>query len=545
MLHRLIFENPTPVFFFALILSMSVLVWRSRFTAAQLQFVAGVSGGISAASYLLINALNISRAGMLWHDEANILSISGAFLHGEPMYHSLAALVFYSLFYGPASFLVYSPFLAAFHHPVLPIRFALFAANITEVFLIYLAVRVWLSRALALALLPIAIGFLLAYPGVLLGTRGDPWLSVFISLAVVVVLRMRVGGWAAIAIATGFLLGQAIDVKVTVGPAVCLVFVILYRRFGLRAAVVSAMACAVSSLGVFALPHISLSNYVSWLMVSSHQRFLRSTCLENVVAALFLVAPIVLVSLFDVSVWRMRRADWLVVLWGGFALLVCILTGSKDGAGGWHLLPMMPFLLIGMAYVASRSLMEANMRRAPALAMIASIAVAGMMVTLYFTVRDFRVVRPLGEAMLREKETMAESELGRVILFSGTGKNLSMGYGSDVADYRSDLRYELPMSGQDYFFDENEVIEGIKEGYPMPQKVLQRMLGCEDIWIVPHGEIPFSSGRSGILPVSTTEYIFPDALRLGFSKTHVRVEQGTVYDLWKCRPDEHEAGGFQ
>ena len=537
MLHRLIFENPTPIFLAALIFSVSVLVWRTRSTAAQLQFVAGVSGGISVAAYVLINVLNINRAGMLWHDEANILSIAGAFLRGEPMYHSLAAPAFYSLFYGPTTFLVYSPFLAVFHHAVLPIRVALFVANIAEILLIYLAVRVWVSRPLALALLPVATGFLLAYPSVLLGTRGDPWLSVCISLAVVLALRTNVRWWVAAAVETGLLLGQAIDVKVTVGPAVCLVFAILYRRFGVRAAVVSVIGCIVSSLGVFALPHISLSNYASWVVVSSHQRFLRSTCLENVVAALFLVSPILLVGLFDSSILRIRRADWVIVLWGGFALLVCILTGSKDGAGGWHLLPMMLFLLLGAAYVVSRSVVSSDARRAPALAMIASIAVAGMVVTLYFTVCDFRVVRPAGEAALRGKEVMAESELERIILVSGGGKNLSMSYGSDLADYRSDLRYELPLAHQDYFFDENEVVEGIKEGYPIPEKVVQRMLGCEDVWVVPHGEIPFSSVRSGILPVSTTEYIFPDALRLGFSGTHVRFEQGDFYDLWKCRSE--------
>ena len=545
MLHRLIFENPTPLFFLALILSMFVLAWRDRFTVRQFQLVAGVSGGISATAYLFINLLNISRAGMLWHDEANILSITGTFLNGLPIYHAVTAPVFYSLFYGPTTFLVYSPFLAAFHHPILPIRLALFAANIAELLLTYLVLRVWLSRSMALALLPIATGFLLAYPGVLLGTRGDPWLSVCISAAVVLALRGSARRWIAIALASGFLVGQAIDIKVTVGPAICLVFVILYRRFGFRAALLSAITCVVSSLGVFALPHISLSNYVAWVIVSSHQRFLRSTCLENMVAALFLVAPIFLVGLFDLSILRIHRADWMIVLWGGFALLICILTGSKDGAGGWHLLPMMPFLLIGVAYVASRSLVEANTRRASALAMIASIAVAGTMVTLYFTVHDFRVVRPLGEAALREKEVMAESELERIILLNGADKNLSMGYGSDVADYRSDFRYELPPAHQDYFFDENEVIEGIKEGYPIPQKVVQRMLSCEDIWIIPHGEIPFSSVRSGILPVSTTEYIFPDALRLGFSDTHVRVEQGSLYDLWKCRPDARAGVGLQ
>jgi hypothetical protein len=67
--------------------------------------------------------------------------------------------------------------------------------------------------------------------------------------------------------------------------------------------------------------------------------------------------------------------------------------------------------------------------------------------------------------------------------------------------------------------------------------VIDRILGCRDIWIIPHDEIPFSSTRRGILPIHGIPYLFPDALRSGFVKTHSPFERGQVYDLWKCNSE--------
>jgi hypothetical protein len=122
----------------------------------------------------------------------------------------------------------------------------------------------------------------------------------------------------------------------------------------------------------------------------------------------------------------------------------------------------------------------------------------------------------------------------KAIIAQHFSANLAMGYGSTVTDYRSDLRYRLPMAGNEYFFDENAVVEGIKAGFPVPAAVSKRITGCQDIWIIPHGQVPFSSGKSEILPATGSPYVFPDQIRLGFLRTHIRFEQGRVYDLWKC-----------
>jgi len=153
---------------------------------------------------------------------------------------------------------------------------------------------------------------------------------------------------------------------------------------------------------------------------------------------------------------------------------------------------------------------------------------------MMFAAKDLHVVRPPGDATWRMKQSEAQAEMSALVARNLSGQNLSMGYGSAVTDYRSDLRYALPAAGDQYFFDENAVVEGVKAGFPIPAEVSERILGCEDIWVIPHGEVPFSAARTGVLPITSTPYIFPDNLRLGFVATHAVFEQGQVYDLWKC-----------
>jgi hypothetical protein len=172
------------------------------------------------------------------------------------------------------------------------------------------------------------------------------------------------------------------------------------------------------------------------------------------------------------------------------------------------------------------------------LILLASIGVSGACTTVGFAVaHDFRAVRPKGDREWRQKEDAAQRALNTILLENAGRHNLAMGEGAVVTDYRTDLRFELPLAGQDYFFDENALIEGIRSGYPTPQNVIDRVNGCGSIWIFPHGEAPFSSTRVGVLPITTTPFIFPDAMRLHFGDRHAVFQQGPVYDLWKCPTD--------
>jgi len=541
---RLLFDNPGPLFLVVLCCAFLLFRWRTGWKSKHLIALLVACGVVGTGLYVVLIVLNISRVGMLWHDEANILSIAAGYSHGLPIYHSIASDSFYSLFYGPSTFLVYAPFLAVFPNPILALGIGLFVVSLGDVILLYGLMRRWVRPSAALALLPVGLAFLLAYPGVLFADRGDVWLLFCVTLALLIAVRSQARFWLVASLVCGVMSGLAIDFKVTALPVACVLAAVLYRRFGVRAVVSGVLACLFAAFAIFALPHVSLTNYVAWLVVSGHQRFLRSTCLGNLIAAFLLVAPMVLIFRTATPGERPRRLGWIIAS-TAFALVVCVISGSKDGAGGWHLWPLLPVFLGAAAYAASLR-GEGRVDRSSAIGVggdvvasktliaLASLAVAGTVSTAYFAAKDYRVVRPRGDREFRVKEGVAQSELEGLSRRPFGGQSLTMGYGAAVTDYRTDLRYELVLANRGYFFDENSVVEGIKAGFPVPERVTERILGCQDVWVIPHDEAPFSSVRLGVLPTAASPYIFPDEIRLGFAKTHVRFEQGAVYDLWTC-----------
>jgi hypothetical protein len=477
-----------------------------------------------------------------------MFAIAAAYFHGQPIYHSLSAPDLYAILYGPATFLVFIPFLAGFSNPIPALYIGMFIANAANLAVIFLILRERISRLAALALLPLATAFLLSFPSIVFGIRGDPWLLLCISLAIFSAQRSN---WIAATIVSGIFSGLAIDFKPTVLPVVCLMLALLYLRHGLRAAFTSALASAASALAIFLLPGISLSNYLVWLVLSSHQHLLQSNFIDVLQNATFLIVPCLLILISAPRSHRRATLGLFLPILCGFALAFCIVTGSKDGAGAWHLWPMLPCMLLWTAYEASlrgidapfpdsANLKERNSTAAPAstriLRIVSAIALAATLVTLRYGFRDIRIIYPHGQAQQRVAERAAENAIDTLAHRPLSGHNLAMGYGAAVTDYRTNLRFELSLKGQEYFFDENAIVEAIKEGLPIPTGVVQRILGCNDIWLIPHGDVPFSTLRTGVLPMTVTPYLFPDIIRLHFTESHILLESGQIYDLWSCPP---------
>jgi hypothetical protein len=539
MIHTLVFDNPGVLFLAVLCISLPAL-GRMRNAATSVEKICVVGGGIAVFAYVVLVLANVFRGGMLWHDEANILSIGAATLRGQPMYTAHGAAEFYSLFYGPYTSLIYVPFLALARNPLPWMRVAVSVADLLSLGCLYMALRAWLRPAVAMGLLSIAAALLLGRPNELLGFRGDPWMFLCVCAAVCLLMRSR-GGIAAMLVA-GVACGVAVDLKITVAPVCCVVLYALYRRRGARAGAMAAAGFVAAAVVVFFLPHISFANYIVSLEISAHQRFLRSTLLGNMVAAAMILSPL-LMCFRNRSTSRLGSVGGMMWVLGGFALVVCVLTGSKESAGFWHLWPVLPLILLATARELARQQEDLTQHEAGTPGkrktlrvgvLVAAVSVAGAVTTICFAAKDANVIVPLMQPAWKSPEAVALSELQRIAR-QPHAMNISMGYGGDVTDYRTNLRYVLPLAGQEYFFDENEVVEGIKEREPLPGEVLTRVLSCGDVWLVPHGDAPFSALRARIMPPGNSPYIFPKGLREGFVQTHRLVREGLVFDEWACK----------
>jgi hypothetical protein len=164
---------------------------------------------------------------------------------------------------------------------------------------------------------------------------------------------------------------------------------------------------------------------------------------------------------------------------------------------------------------------------------LAAIAVASTVVTLRYATRDLAVVHPPGLAEAAARQRVAEAEID-LLLHRFPTRNLAMGYGTYADDYRSNLSFLLPLKGEQLFMDENGFMQATFDGVPVPPGLVERVLGCTDLWLIPHGEVPFSTQRPGAWPGNPTPFLFPDSIRLHFVQTHALLEQGRAYDLWGC-----------
>lgn len=539
----------TPVLLF-LVLFVPILflfgAWKRRANVPYRKIFI-LCGGTDFAVFLLANIVNLCRPGILWEDEGHILAVAAAYLHGQPMYHSRWAPDFYALVYGPLTYLVDVPFMAGFHHPIPAMRVATLVINLANIAVLFFILRKWLSRSTAFGILSIATAILLSTWEHLFGTRGDPWMLFSMSIALLGALSEN---WLTAVILSGVFSSFTMGFKPTVVPVVILLLAIVYKKHGLRASIASALISVAGALSVFLLRGISLSNYLQWLVLSDHRRLVHETLLGTVMAGIFLIAPAVLVRLLAARPRDRRNLGIVLPVLGGIALAACVVTGAKDGAGPWHIWPMLPFMLLWVAYEVSACSADASASSRStdtgtpasgsfpvgARSVVVAIVLAATVVTVRYGIRSLKVLYAHREVQQRIAERAAENAIDALTDQAIPEQNLVMGYGKDPGDYRSDLRFELLLRGQQDFFDENAVVEGTKEGVPIPQSVVQRILGCQDVWMVPHGDVPFSTLRTGVLPMSPTPYLFPDSIRLGFPRSHVLLKKGDIYDLWGCPP---------
>lgn len=544
---RALLENPSLLFLVVFIPIILTLNSLSRLSAVALRQIIVLCAGFCIASYIFLGIVNIFRPGAIWHDEPNILSVTAMYIHGHPIFHALADSDLYSQLYGPATTLVYAPFLEIFPRPLAALHVCVLVVNLAALLVLFFILRSYLSPVGALAFLPLAIAFLLCSPPHVFGIRMDPWMLLCVALST---FCAQWRNWAVAALTSGVFGGLAVDFKFTVVPVICLSLVILYRKHGLFAAVVSMSTGVVSVLAIFLLPRISLSNHLGWLLLATHQQHIvREAFLDVLNQTTLLILPCILIVLFALPPARRRSLGFILPVLCGFAFASCFVSGAKDGAGGWHVWPMLPAVLLWTAYESSirgidgqtgsngpanGSLMaESDSTRTVRIA--TAITLAATLLTARYDYRDFKIVRPVGEAQQRADERAAEDAIDALVHNEAfSGRSLVMGYGANAVDYRTNLRFMLPQRGQGYFFDENSIVEITKERRPMPTGVVQRILGCRDVWLIPHGDAPFSTARTMLLPTTDSPFLFPDSIRLHFTDSHTLLQRGEIYDLWSC-----------
>jgi hypothetical protein len=463
--------------------------------------------------YVLLTISSL-HSFVMWEDEANILSISAAGIHGLSMYnppHSPDST--YSLMYGPFTFLVYRLALIAggVRHFWI-IRFFVVTANLSLCAALYGLVRKFVSTSTAIALLTLPLSVLLQHTEISLGLRSDIW--IFLAATLAIICSLLETELAAV-ILVGLMGGLLVGFKITAGPAILFPLLLLYRRFGLRAIVTSSLIATAVTLLPFALPDISLRNYISWLLFTRSEIISPFSVMENVAFALFLISPCVLmeVSLNRFGVRFRKRLPELIVI---FVCMILALLTSKSGSGLhylWHIVPSIT------AYLA---LVSRDMENAPIGEQIIPLYYIAVACTLFACMNLPRAWQNIRASLMPAGVRVAQQSIDQYLDFYRHRSSLQIGSGSIPGDYRADLRYIPIYRGQPYTIEGNT--GRFETGLlPFPGNVLERMKSCkDDVWLIPHSQKPFYV------------WVLPDSLRTTFLQNYSIDGSDGVYDAWVC-----------
>jgi hypothetical protein len=521
MVLRGVLETPALQFFIA----FSILwMFRSRLTSKPWSIMAAVVSLSGMAAMLLLGCLNIMRPGFLWGDEQNILGVAAVWLKGGVMYHDPKAPELYSMLYGPYTFLVYAGFLR-FTESLGALKIGLLAAHIGILIGLYLLLRRSVGRVTALGLLGAGLMVLLPQGATLYGLRADCWLLLALTWAMVAALE---GSGTVTAACAGLLLGVALDFKLTVGFVVLGILAVVYARQHWRGLSAAIVGTAVAAVAPFLMPRISLGYYLWWLGASRHQGFEVILFPVNVLFAALLLLPPLIVRVARGGGLRMEP-EWAQYRLAGLlfaaGMLAAIVTGAKNGAGVWHLWPLVPVSVTWLGWEAGR--MKELAQGAAALVVI---ALAAGVINLRYFCRILPNMRVSATTVRRDRE--AEAELRELTVRYPQGR-LTMGYVTDATDERTSESYLLVLRGQEYVVDVNAAAEEAKARVPMAPALVQRIHGCEDLWLIPHGGVPFSTQPVQPLPW-TRNGIFPAGLETDFAQNHHVVQEGQYLDVWGC-----------
>jgi hypothetical protein len=488
------------------------------------------------AAFLAFLLCSTLYKGYLDHVEANVASVAAAFNHGAPLYHGLASAQRYSLVYGPIAYLPFSWTLRILGSSLLSLKLAVLFANVCFLIFLVAAYRKRLATPQALLAVAVVVAFMMSGEPYMFQVRGDVLMPLTVALALFGVLSSSL--WTAVilwSVATGLCFG----IKFTGVLYFLPLFVLLYRRFGWRIAALAACGAGLVGCLPFALPQISLVNYLLWFHEAARHPLRAVEFLSNLRTAVTISVPAVLL------LWRFHQGDpqkcvaylreqrlFLLALAGALGLM--IIAASKFGAGNHHLLPFYPvigFLCVDIyrqieAVGAAWTLSSGSVARAVCWLWLASTVATRIPVEFLATERKLAARWSLASAVTEDLTSIMQAH---------PGDRIEMGYSRSypLTFYRPALVFE----GNPLTLDAPALDDMQLSGLAIPQATIDYIKSCQtQIWLIPKGEEPFVMPNiyadTRIFPERN---LFEDDFRQAFLQEYKRVGSSEYYDLWACR----------
>ena len=488
------------------------------------------------AGFLVFLGFTTLYPGYLDHVETNIAAVSAIFGHGAPLYHDLASPQRYSLLYGPISYLPFTLALRVLGGTLLSLKIVVLLCNVGLLILLWGSYRKQLDGPRGVLAVAAMVALLMSGEPYLFQVRGDVLMVLSVALGLFGVLTSSPWkSWVFLALATGLCFG----VKITGVLYFVPLFVLLYRRHGLRSATLAVVGTGLIGCLPFTFPGISAANYLLWLHEASLHPLRGVEFLSNLRTSVTILLPVVLL------LWRFHESDrqkfavylreeriLLLGLVGSIGLVTIL--ASKFGSGNHHLLPFYPLIgyvccdLYGRidAPGAVRTASYSSLARAVCWLWLASTVVTRIPVEFLLTERKLVGRWSLGTAVTRD---LAE------IMHDHPGDRIEMGYGQTYP--LSFYRPTLIFAGNPLTLDAPALDDMQLSGLAIPKGTIEYIGSCQtQIWLFPKGEAPFVIPNIYVdARIFPTRNLFEDVFRQAFLQHYQKVGSSEYFDLWACR----------
>ena len=510
------------------------------------------------------------------YEEPFVHCLALLFARGDALYPSLNDAARYGGPYGPMLYIVNALVLITFGsgQHILKVfnGLLLFGGAIA----LFAAVRKTAGTALAVASSALLCAILADAQDFPLSIRGDALIVFCVALAILAVQYRRTVPIAALAAAV------AINIKVHAVLYFLPLLAFAWGSYGAATALYGLVIAFVVTAAPFALPNVSLTNYVSWLRltgslrptawllapnlavvsylltplacVSAVRTRLRyslrlspavlATTVALVLSVAFVIAPLIaLLSLLSLFLFvaclatvacvviavsligsepGLPRSFVLLCSVLGPVVVIVSLIASKPGAGQWHLLPFAPILLWMAAVMARDIRLESG-----AVAIIVGFAIAAAVSAHTQSASVYRLI----DISNTPGDVTPDIEN---ILRGHQGISMQMGYGgqdpeSEEAYALSYYRPMLVARGFPYTIDPVSIETSNASHSAMPSSAFASLARCETrLWLIPRGRPPFllrsRYNRSNLF----------SGFREEFLRTHELRDHSRYFDLWSC-----------
>ncbi|MDB5821299.1 MAG: hypothetical protein JWR21_3 [Herminiimonas sp.] len=459
------------------------------------------------------------------HVEPTVAIVAAILLRGDQIYPSPEnGEALYGMIYGPILYFIHAgPLLLS--KTIFATKVA--AASAMWCALIAMALDVWrLTRSARVAVLTlgcIAL-FLLKFGGFSFWNRPEPFLILLSALGVFAWRLPKYQAAVVLGVITGLAIGLKPYAAVFHAPAI-LALMVRESRFAaaLRIGAVAGIAVVATAVAPFLYSNVSWSGYRQYLLVAAGQGFAVDSLVDNAIDLVLMTTPAFVMYFFLRPNWpRDIRSFALALL--ACSVLVAVL-GSKNGAGAYYLLPLLPYVVYITVMTAVSDRRDEGVgipKRTAALSffLLYLCVLAPSALFKASWINPLIADSPSNESAFREAfdiyKAFPQAEMG---VSDGDNYKWTQ-YRVEGVLYGAPVHLEVP-----YLMD----LRAVGVGGDAADRLVENCKVPE--WILPINGVPFSLRNY----YKTGGALFSDTFREDFNKYYRPVHKGKFYTVWSCR----------